>query len=138
MISELPGRRCTSIRRFYHQVEGQPASQTGPIEFTWDDGTHFTLDANADWTLDSSGQRWSDPYAHARASVRAALAREGGVWEQASISSDLDRLVGQVVLSVVPDFNEVGELRGLDVVFNNKKGSARVVAGELAVEVHDR
>lgn len=135
MINALPGRRCASLRRFHHRIEGQSASETGPIEFTWDDGTHLTLDANTDWTLDFSGQQWSDPYAHASASQRLEIAKEVGVWEQGSIPADLNRLIGQVVIEAVQEFNEVGEVTGMTVVFNDQCVSVRVVGGELAVEV---
>ena len=134
LIGGLPGRRCISILRFQHQIEGLSTSDAGAVEFAWDDGTHLTLDANADWTLDISAQQWLDPFAPVSVSQRAQLAMEVGVWERASIGADLSRLIGQVVTSTAPEFNEVGELTGLTVAFDDMSVSARVVGGKLAVE----
>ena len=138
MIDTLPGRRCTSIRRFQHRLADHPPSETGPIEFSWEDGTRLTLDTNADWTLAMSGQPWADPYAGATERERKVLAQEVGLWQEALIPSALSRLVGQTVTSTVPEFNEVGDFTGLSVAFENQVVRARVFGGELAVEVVDR
>ncbi|MFT3887742.1 MAG: hypothetical protein QM713_06220 [Arachnia sp.] len=138
MIDSLRGRRCVSLRRFHHRFEGGPASETGPIEFTWDDGTWLTVDVKTDWTLELSEQPWSDPFARASASQRRELAVSVGLWEQAPMSAELCRLVGRVVTSAVLDLNEVGGAAGLTVAFDGLSVSARVAGGELAVEVHER
>lgn len=138
MIDALPGRRCMSIRRLNHRLAGHPPSETGPIEFTWDNGTRLTLDVNPDWTLDLYNQPWTDPYAAASEGEREELAREVGLWQDAFIPSVLKRLVGQAVTSAIPEFNEVGELTGISVAFEDKVVGARVRRGELTVEVVTR
>ncbi len=138
MIDTLPGRRCTCIRRFQHRLADQPPSETGPIEFTWDDGTRLTMDANTDWTLDLSSRPWTDPYPSVSESERKALAQEVGLWQEAPIPSALGRLVGQVVTSAAPELNEVGELTGLSLAFETQVVGARVLGGEVTVEVLDR
>jgi hypothetical protein len=138
LIDELTGRRCTTIRRFRHRLADQAPTETGPIELTWDDGTLLTLDAKADWSLDLSSRPWIDSYASASESEREALAREVGLWHEAPIPSTLGRLVGQAVTSTTPEFNEVGELAGLHLAFETLVVRARVVSGELSVEVLDR
>lgn len=138
MIDALLGRRCTSIRRFSHHLAGLAPSEPGPIEFSWDDGTHLTLDANTDWTLDLSQQRWADPYAGVEERERQELAQAVGLWEEAAIPAELNRLVGQVVSFAEPQFNEVGEVTGLQLTFKDVTVVARVLTGELAIEVLDR
>ncbi|MCL3862103.1 hypothetical protein [Actinotalea sp. K2] len=137
MIDTLPGRRCASIRCFQHRLAGHPTSESGPIEFGWADGTWLTLDANADWTLALSTQPWVDPYAGVSVAEREALAQEVGLWHQAPAPIALRRLVGQSVASVLPEFNEVGELVGLKLAFEAQVVAARVVGGEVVVEALD-
>ncbi|GAB78178.1 hypothetical protein [Austwickia chelonae] len=138
MIDALPGRSCASIRRFQHRFADHPPSEPGPIEFTWDDGTRLTLDANADWTLNLSSKPWADPYADASELERNALAQEVGLWEAALIPIAMSRLIGQAVTSAAPEFNEFGELTGLSVAFEEQVVGVRVVGGELIVRVVDR
>lgn len=138
MIDALAGLQCTSVRRFQHRFEGEPGSETGPIEFTWDDGSLLTLDANSDWTLHLSGQHWADPYVNASESERQTLAREVGLWHEVQIPSGLRGLVGQGVTSTEPELDEMGELTGLRILFEIQVVNARVLGGELAVEVLDR
>lgn len=138
MIETLAGRRCVSLRRFRHCFRGRPPSETGPVEFTWDDGTFLTLDVNTDWTLDLSNQPWNDPYAEGPEVERRALESEIGVWRQMSAPPSMHLLVGQVVISVNPEFNEVGEVAGAMLCFEDKIMVARVLEGGLSVEVHDR
>lgn len=134
MIDSLPGRRCASIRCFQHVLAGEP-STVGPIEFLWADGTWLTLDTNTDWTLDLSTQPWRDPYGAATGGEREVLAQEVGLWRQASTPGALSRLIGQVVTSAMPELNGVGELAGLRVVFETQVVAARVLGGNLVVEV---
>ena len=138
MIEDLAGLRCTSVRRFQHRFEGEPGGETGPIEFAWDDGSLLTLDANADWTLHLSSHHWLDPYAKASESERQRLAREVGLWHEVQAESGLQQVVGQAVAAAEPELDEMGELTGLSILFETQVVRARVVEGELTVEVLDR
>lgn len=135
MIDELLGRRCTSIRRFQHRLAGHPPSETGPVEFLWDDGTYLSLDANTDWTLNLSSSPWADPLESLAEGRRQALAQEVGLWEEAAIPNNLTQLIGQAVISADPELNEVGELTGLRLGFEAEVVAARVLSGKLAIEV---
>ena len=135
MIEALLGRRCASIRQFRHEHTGERAGDSGPIEFAWDDGTWLTLDSGADWTLDVSSRPWVDPYAHASESELDELVREVGIWREVPVRGPLCQLVGQAVTSVEAELNEVGELTGLGLGFEAQAIAARVLRGELVVEV---
>ncbi len=137
MMDELRGRRCVGVRRFGHRFRDLPLSETGPIEFTWDDGARLTLDGKADWTLDVSRRPWVDPYAGVAGSQRSALAVEVGLWEEAPLSRALERVVGQVLIADTPLFNEVVELTGLTLTFVDQVVVARLWGGELTVGVLD-
>lgn len=135
LIDTLAGRRCVAIRRFELRLgDGQPV-ESGPIEFTWADGTHLTLDVNADWTLAISGQAWTDPLVGVGEDSREVL--EQGSWasREVQLPADLHRFIGEVVTSAVPEFNEVGELAGLSLSFKTRIVAARVLGGALDVRI---
>jgi hypothetical protein len=111
---------------------------TGPIEIAWDDDTWLSLDAKSDWTLEVSSRQWVDPYANVSAAEFKRLAGEVGIWEQASIPPGLDQLVGQVVIAAAPKINEVGELTGVSLAFLEQVLVARVLGGELSIDLTAR
>lgn len=135
MIDALRGCRCTAVRRFHHRVAGQPPTGTGPVEFLWNDGTYLSLDASTDWTLNLSSAPWTDPFEGASEGRRQALAQEVGLWEEVTTPTNLAQFIGQAVTSVDPELNEVGELTGLRIGFDAGVVAARVLSGELAIEV---
>ena len=135
MTINLIGRRCTSVKRFQHRFAGQDPSEPAPIEFTWDDGTTTTLDANADWTLDLSTRPWDDPLKNVTGFQRVELADEVGLWEPAPPWDALSRVVGQSVSAAEVELDDVGELTGIRFVFEDVVVRGRVVEGDLTVEL---
>ncbi len=133
MTLDIEGLRCASVRRMHHRFPGDPPTSSGPVEFGWTGGRYLTLDVNSDWTLNVSERRWEDPLGGVAPHERLELSHIVGFWEIESSPSDLASVVSQRLSEIDTIFNEVGELVGLRLVFEDRVIRAEMYAGDLTV-----
>jgi hypothetical protein len=136
----LVGRRCTAASRVLHQFTGEPATWTGPLELSWDDGQFTLLDVRSDWTLRVDRQRWTDPLADAGPDELEVLGHEIGLWHRQRVTEtdDLAVLIGNQVTGVEPWLDEIGQFSGLDIEFTGYRLVVRQFAGDLTVQLLPR
>ncbi len=113
--SGLIGRRCARLVRIHHRLGGRVDMTRGPLEIEWDCGDITLIDANTDWTLRVSSERWIDPFAGRSPRELAILEHEVGLWLRFDVEDEdpLAPLVGRRLSWVEDQHNEVGELVGL-------------------------
>ena len=131
----MAGRTCVGVRRIVHRFAGASSTKLNALELAWDGGAFTTVDVNADWTLCVVDMPWVDPFAGATKAELDRCAREVGLLEPAAAGEDLERLVGQKVVSVELLSNEMAELTGIRAVFAGLVLVARMWAGDLEVRV---
>lgn len=134
MNVSLTGRVCTGIRSFRNTLD---SADVGPLEIAWCDGGYTSIDVNADWTLNVSDGAWLDPYAKATEEESEKLAREVGLWEPVR-DERLVGISGLAVSATTFEANEVGEIQGIKVEFNEIVLVARVFGGDLCSTLERR
>ena len=123
------GSVCTSISRALHSGPGIPVS-LGAVQIGWEDSSYTVIDVNADWTISVAQDRWVDPF-------RGAKDPDLGHWElvTACDGDPLARVLGGVVISYSIQLNRVGELYGIEMMFDRGVLRTRVWGGDLLAVV---
>jgi hypothetical protein len=132
MRHDLPiGRRCAAASRAFYCWPGDPPKPDA-LELAWEDGATTVFDTKSDWSLKIADGSWRDPFDGIDTDDPSW---DLGKWTKGSVAGDepVAAVVGAALREVVPRFNEVADLVGVDLKFDTITVRVEGHAGDLTV-----
>jgi hypothetical protein len=136
MLDEVMRRRLRVVKRFAWQPEDGPPSspEVGSVHMWFEGGRAVHLDGAADWTLrwcitEPGDDEWMSRYTydfHGRWVLRESTDEEPFLG-----------LVGSLLTSATPEFDEVNDVVGVTLVFENREVALHLREGEINTSPRD-
>jgi hypothetical protein len=130
---EMVGRQITGVRRLHYVFQGEVNASDGAIELAFSDGSVVMCEAAADWTIEFHDAAWMEPFAEPLTDEDRVYLERYGRWSAYDVTAQAPYswLIGETILQVIPQFNDLLELTGMLVRTQAAILDLQVWAGEL-------
>jgi hypothetical protein len=138
LLSSLEGRVACRIRRIRYVVRGEVMPDTGPIEFSFTDGSIVLLDAGPDGeALAVRAAAWIDHFAEPLSIENRQFVEQSGKWTAFDVSAQkpYSRLIGEQIGQVIPIRTLENKIKGVALTTRESTVRVEIEADEVTVDI---